>query len=373
MTAQPIARSPIARLPIVRSPIGNTVSMSSRLRSRPARIVACAVAAALLVAACGGDDDQVGGPGIVDLVGALPARDREDAIWVAYADLDVATELAGEERPDRPGDEDQLLEWGMAVSGPDADVAVPWPGDTARSLALTGEVDDELGWSILDVAAFAELQTPPARFAVYRGIDHDDVTAALGSADDGVSTAGDGDDFSVNPAERTAARPLGAPLHFAARDTLLGEAPDADELRAWAEDDAGSLLDDEGLAEVVGALDELGVYAAYVMAEAADTDGPTDTMAVAQLGATEDDPARGVLIYRFPDGGERGEPLVEERLDGASFVTNRPWSERFEAWEVEVEGDLVVVTVTFADDTSPAVLYQAVVTRDLVLGPPPAG
>ena len=195
---------------------------------------------------------------------------RANPALVVSGDLDRAGELAGVERPTSTADTDAVFDWALAISGGprdggNSDVSV-MPLDALRFERLNriDEIDDELGWSILDVADLRRLDSPPEHLALddrrlrrradrrgagrphrrcvvdrRRGLRHRPVRGERG------------------PSTRQSVR-------TALDDGRLGESASTATIEAWL---AGkdTLGDDEAMHDVAAALDDHDVYSAIVV------------------------------------------------------------------------------------------------------------
>jgi len=366
-------------------------------RPLPALFVAGVALASL--AACGGDDggDSGGSSGDFSVAGALadlPGSALEDHYVLTAADLDRATELAGASRPSADGDEDALFDWAIDLQGvrrPDGGdwppVAVIFPEATnPERLAQIAEFRDELGWTVLDVSSFAEVSAPPARFTVLQGdFDVDQIDAAIDSNDDDVWSIGE-EDFAVDVANASAARPLGESLRLAEQDGALAVSKSTPPIEDWV--DGGERLDeDDDLAAVAEALDGHDVYTVMILdgddlVFAPPVGGDISPEQLEELVAQQllpfevlgagltvvDDEAVGVLAYQHAtaDVAEENAALLEGLFaDGSSIVSSEPLSSMFTDVEVAVDGTTVTVTFGFDDETSPSALWRAVQVREL--------
>jgi hypothetical protein len=371
---------------------------STRRRSMPALVLAGATLASL--AACSGDDDSSsskGDSGEFSVAGALadlPESALEDHYVLTAADLDRATELAGANRPAAGSDdEDELFDWALEVQGVRHEEGAAWPAvavlfpeaTNPEYLSQIAEFRDELGWTVLDVSSFAEVSAPPARFSVLQGdFDVEAIDAAIDSNDDDVWSIGE-EDFAVDIADRSAARPLGESLRLAEQDGALAVSKSTPPIEDWLGDEDRADRD-EDLAAVAGALDEHDVYAAMILdgddlVFAAPTGRETtpeelDALLGEQLLPFEvlgagltvvDGDAVGVLAYQHAsaDAAEENAALLETLFaDGASVVTREPLASMFTDVEVAVDDTTVTVTFGFADDTSPIAVWRAVQARE---------
>ena len=234
---------------------------------------------------------------------------------------------------------------------------------------LQGFVDD-VGWSLLDLDAFVERDTPPRRVAVLDGgFDQERIEGALDDAGDGVWRAGD-PEGDLDLADTTTARPIGETLWFTLDDDLLTVAGDEDDIDA----DGETLADDPTLAALAAALDDHDVYSALLTAD----DGLLGPVADRALGAAaspeavaaaEDLPqcegitgaAAGIaddgeplivlaMAHADEDSAEANVDAVTEALAEGELIGNqRPWSELVTVESVEADGTALVVTARPAD------------------------
>ena len=290
------------------------------------RSMAAALVLACLIPACsddGGDDTssskEYSVAGSLEQVPASAAQD--DAALIMSGDLDRASEIAGVERPSGSGARD-VVPWlqsitGGTVDGERSDVSI-MPLDALRLINATrlDEVDDELGWSVLDVRTYTGVDAPPGHFAAMTGeFDDDEIDAAQGDREDDIWSLG-GEDFSVDPKEISAARPIGGSVRTALHDGLLAESASTPPVRDWLDGD-DTLADDDTLLAVARALDDHDVYSSLItrtagQSSSSGTDRTTPDAAVDAelapfdvigLGSADDDgEAKAVLVYHSEDG-----------------------------------------------------------------------
>ena len=192
---------------------------------RTSSVLAIVLLAGAGVSACSSDDEGKSSSSdgfFASSLEQLPdsARADDGGVMVYAADYDRATEIAGVERPpDGSTDDDEVADWLSALDGrsDDADEVVSaLPPVSAGNSLLSDPAGyrDEVGWYITDVHSYVESQQLPDVFVVLTGsFDTDDLEASLGEADDGIWSIG-GDDFSVEVADATPARPLGQSLRL---------------------------------------------------------------------------------------------------------------------------------------------------------------
>jgi hypothetical protein len=331
------------------------------------------LACVLVAAACAKSGDAGGGStSLSAYLGQLPApapEDGGDVILVNYADLARASEIAGVERPDDPGDNDAIQDWLAAVTGyreTGGHAVAALPPTTAqieRSAEMEAFVDD-VGWSILEVDSYAERDTPPGRVAVLDGhFDRGRLADTLDDAGDGVWVAGD-PEAGIDPDGITPARPLGQPLWF----TLGGQRLRVSGTENDVDPEGDTLADDAALAALAGALEDHDVYTAMLAAggplglDAAAEEirgrgelplGPRcEGLTGAGVGVADDGDPLIVLALSQASGSQAdaNASVVEDVLrTGDDVMTDRPWSDIVTVESVEVEDGVVVATLRPAE------------------------
>lgn len=346
-------------------------------------------------ASCSGDDggeDSGGEFSVAELLAEIPESTLDDGYSLTASDIDRAAELANAERPSDDADVDEILDWALAMSGVRADegegnpVAVLFPQAVNENrLAQIDEFRDELGWSLLQISSFIELNLPPVRFTVMDGsFDTDELDDALGGADDGIWSVG-GEDFETDLADASAARPLGESLRLAERDGVLAVSRSTPPIEEWVEDDSDTLAEDDALVAVATALDDSEVYTAMILdGETLSIGGaaitpeqlqefeetalqPFDVLGVGL--SMDDGDALATFVYHHVDedtaeeNAARLEDLIE---DGASLVDQEPLSNRFELVDVTVDGNTVTMTLHLADDALARQVFSMVFAQDII-------
>lgn len=357
--------------------------------------VALAGAALVGVAACGGDDSSSssGGYSVADGLEQLPESTLEDGYLIQTADLDRASELAGLARPDPDADADDLADWAIQITGFRGDgddvaiVAAVLPqAANPQQLYDVDDFRDEAGWSIAEVDSYIEVNLPPDRFTVLEGeFDTDALDDALGDADDGIWSLGDGDDYDIDITERSPARPLGETLRIAEQDGHLAVSKSTDQIEDWLEGDGDTAADDDDLRAVGEALDDQDVYSAMILdGEDLTVGGPgltpeqldeIDDLALDEFEALgvgltmEDDEPRAVFVYQYDDEAaaeDAAEQLEDIFEDGTSLRTATPISDYFTDVEITVDGSTVTAVAEFARDSPAARIWNFAFSRDLI-------
>ncbi|MGI8947964.1 MAG: hypothetical protein ACR2FV_08340, partial [Ornithinimicrobium sp.] len=197
----------------------------------------------LLVTACAGDPAREGlrSGEEFSVLGALrevPRPEDDSLLVVQVGDLDTAIAHSGLAR-DGALDE-TAWEWmGPLFSflghrGPEAPIYVPLPGVfPPRSFQSLPALREELGWSVVDVDAFVEMNAVPGRFSVRAGGFDDQTQAHLPEVADGVVTAGGGEDLEDQTGSATPARRLGRPLRMAQSDGRIAASLTLPAVQEW--------------------------------------------------------------------------------------------------------------------------------------------
>lgn len=190
------------------------------------------------------------------MLGALrevPRPEDDSLLVVQVGDLDTAIAHSGLAR-DGALDE-TAWEWmGPLFSflghrGPEAPIYVPLPGVfPPRSFQSLPALREELGWSVVDVDAFVEMNAVPGRFSVLAGGFDDQTLAHLPEVADGVVTAGGGEDLEDQTGSATPARRLGRPLRMAQSDGRIAASLTLPAVQEWVGGPEDTLADDEDLA-----------------------------------------------------------------------------------------------------------------------------
>ena len=367
-------------------------------------VPALSVSLALFTASCGSDEDGDGGStdefSIESLLDEVPASvaTGSSSVRIVAGDLDLATEAGGGQRPSADDDVsvDELIDWIGPLTGVSRDDS-PSPvhlllpdAVSPQRLAENDAITDELGWSVVDVGSFIELQNPPQAFALLEtDVEDEQLTAAAGEPDDGIWRLG-GEDLEIDVAGSTPARPLGNSLRMAVDDGLLAVSRTTPPVTEWLDDEGDTIGDDEALASIAAALDDAGVYSATLLVtdfsiagalggratpdqiaaivEDADLIAPFDAIGVG-LGIDDDGSPVATFVHHHANDDDAASNVDNIRTvfeDGVSFVNNRPLRELFDLRDVRADGPLVVTTVGFADDVPPGIVWQMLDNRDIV-------
>lgn len=367
------------------------------------RLPIALLAPLLLATACTGEpqtESLASGDGysVLGALSEVPVGADGEQIMVTTGDLAEASRLSGLARPDDVADRDAVNDWIgplLGSSGADrmhAPVMVPLGSLLSQhAIADMAGVDEELGWSLLDVDAFVEVTAAPDNFAVVlgEGIAPDE---DLPEVTDGVVTAGEGEDHEADVGAVTPARPIGAPLRMAQSGTALAVSPTTSLVQAWASG-GESLADDEALAAVAAAFDEVGVVSA-VLAKGHSMDVatvlagrggsqeqveamlaeyeelvPTGPFAAVGLGfgVDGDEPRATVVLHLADDAAAQAAVPVLQRqyTEGNSLLTGRPLADTFELLDAAADGPLAVLQLTPAQGVPVHTAFQQLLAGDL--------
>lgn len=356
------------------------------------------LAAPLLLATACSDDDSGGSGGafgsgssfsVESALAELPSRFDTDGLTIQVGDLAAASEVVEAERP-TSADDDRLIPWSMELTAygeGSRSVFVPIAEQLGHQyLARNVEIDEELGWSIVDVDAFVEALIPPHAMlvAVGEGIDPTRVRAAeVVEVGDGVVTAGEGEDLHTHLDAITAARPLGRPLRMAPQDGRIAVGRVLADIERWADDEPDDTLADieayRGLAEH---LDGADPYAAVIhrMSGASDprtemalesTDTPRLTAGYDLVGlawSSVDGEPVITIVHRWTGesaAAEQADLLRRIFEDGRSVQSGHQLSDLVTVDDVAAEGQFTITTLSLVDDTPAIAPYQMLMSRDL--------
>lgn len=313
------------------------------------------------------------------MLGEVPASVRTDPEFeLRVGDLAAATDLAGLERP---GGLDGVPTWlsGLVGVGEDARVHVPLTVPLAPNAPAT-MVEDDLGWSVLDVDRFVSWTSLNAITTVIAG-DVDESTLAELPEAGGIRSAGEGADLEDGLENATPARPTGVPMRMAAQDGWLVSSPYTPIVQEWRSG-AATLADDEALTSMAEVLDARGVYAAYAstpveggldqlpepVVEALElTPASFPEFDMYAIGwATSGDDAVLTVVYHDTDGRDVAstQRLVEERWAAYSF-RGRPMPDLVDVDDVTIEGANVVVDLRPAEGLGPDLVAQLADAEEL--------
>lgn len=307
------------------------------------RRAAVLVAAALLLSACG-DRDSEGGWTVASALAQLPAGTATDGYVIAMADLDAARQQAGV----KPGDDaDLTLEWlsalsrGEAASPDGSAVLVPVPEDV--SLIRPSDFETVTGFHVGQAAAFTHVGAPPQSFTVFDGLGGDALGGSLIPVDGGIRTDVEGEDLVLDTSAEGALSRLGRPTRFATKGDRVAMSSQTPTLHDWL-DGAGSLADDEALAEVAEALDRVGVVSAMLSAPrtaAASPGMPAEAFDTVGLGWSD---GRIHVAYRFTTSPDAGR--LEALWRDSTLMSGAAVSEYFLVEGVDVDGHVATVTLS---------------------------
>lgn len=338
---------------------------------RTAIVVSTLALAAGTTAGCGDDgpDHLTAGDGfsVEAALAELPVPTEDgDGLTVVIFDLTAAAEANGAgERPTSEGED--LGRWLLTATGtatPEGEDGFPPvflpPVDVlgSQGIAQVEEIEDEVGWSVLDVDAVAEATLPPQRFGVVTGDVGEDTFADAGLEpdEDGVVSVGEGEDGEVDPDHTSPARPLGAALRMAADGDRLAVSSSTEAAAEWLDGEAETLAEDDDLRSIAAALDDADALCAYLTVVA---DG-LDFTAVGFGWSVEDGEPRMTLAFAYDDEGaaegDAGE--IEAALTGDDVA------DQVALDEVEVDEGVVVAHVRPGPEGRPQSALDMLIQRD---------
>lgn len=364
----------------------------------PAAVLAVALAG---VSGCGSSDDDDGGrtTGEADafaeefsVLGALhelPTAGVDlDEAMISMADLDAATEAGDVERPE-DGSREAFAAWMNPITGVEPnDVFVPLAMSFNVPAASPDDFAEVAGWSVNEVASFAEIAAPPYQFAVVTGLEDDALADSLVDSGDGIRSSAEGDDLQPDLANVSGVDKLGRPIRFLQQGDMVGFGTSTELVKGWA-DNSATAADDDSFAEVAAALDGAEVVSATLThvsggglaaalggqgaspeqiealeEEAGDLipDAPFDV-----IGIGWDAEGEVHVAYHFEDSAAAQESadVLEKTWSEGTTMTRQPMSEVVTVEGVDTEGAVVVVSVTPAEQRA-GFLHQMMQRRELV-------
>ncbi len=313
------------------------------------RTAATLVAAALLLSGCGAQDSP-GGWTVASALAQLPAGTTADDYVITMADLAAALEQAGAEQGDSA---EAVAAWlpaltrGEAASPEGAAVLVPVPDDVAR--LHPADFATITGFRLGQATSFAHIGAPPSSFTVFDGLGDGALAGSLIPLDGGIYTDIDGEDGVPDFTAEDALSQVRRPTRFAEDGGAVAMSSQTPTLREWL-DGAGTLADDEALAEVAGALDRVGVVSALLTAPrtaAASPGMPETAFDTIGLGWSA---GKVYVVYRFaaaPDAGQ-----LEALWRDTTLLTGATVSEFVLVDGVAVDGNVATVTLSPAEGRS---------------------
>ena len=337
---------------------------------------AAALGLGLGLGACGGGGSSGSGDGgrFTSLLAAVPdsAGARSQVIVTDWA---AARDVAGVSTP-AVDDEEALGTYLRALSGLDSPVTIF--SEFARDPRLE-EFESEMGFSLLDFDAELIAGAVPETIQLLEGdfefgslesaAQDDEIWSAQLAVSEyaGTDYLAWGEDFEINPRDRSAARPLGESLRIGlVNDRLVWVKSTAlmESVIDAASGETRSLADVEVLVGLAGVLDDASAYGGFLSADAALFALPAPEFAdepdlsiveLAGLGAEYLGLATGATVV----DGRPGLVVAIAHADSARATTNatqlettlregrsaengQPWSDLVQIDEIVVEDTLVV-------------------------------
>lgn len=304
----------------------------------------------------------------------------DDTFELRVGDLSSASELAGATRPDEPED---APAWTNALMGVGDSRLVHVPLTLPLSPnAPAPAVEEDLGWSIVDVHRFVSWTSINAITTVVAGSLGPGTLAGLPEAG-GMRSAGEGADLDHELANASPARPLGVPMRMVAEDGWLIETPFSSVAREWRTG-TPTLGDVPALAGLARALDARDSYAAYLstpveygtaslppgVAEALglrrEMFPDTDAYAIG-WSVTDGEPTATVAFHDRDGRGTSTTRRLVQQLWTGDTSRGQPVSDLVTVERVSVEGDVVVLDLSLPSTSLPDHLVRVVEFEDIML------
>ncbi len=297
---------------------------------------------------------------------SLPQVPAENGVQITVVDLAGSEELLGIE----PATADDRLRW-MAVAGPVDEGGLGFRVATPELFLRLGLgpdlLEEEVGFSLLDIDSTAEVSAAPERVNVFVGPDGWGGKAEPYQGD--LSTIGQADDFEIDPASRSVLDSLGRPVRLAERDGRLAASFSTPVLEGWVDGSPATYAGDDRVSPIAEALDGHDVVSALLfigdffaapplfpedrLEEFADLPYISQPFIAAGIGNTiRDGRAIEVVAYRFltDDSAEAAMPSIETAWTTAdSVVAPTPIADLAEFQSMERTGPVVTVVVAVPD------------------------
>ena len=298
---------------------------------------------------------------------------------ILAADLDLASSLAGVQRPVDPAEASPgLSALTSGVEDPVVHVPLEIPLASRYPAAL---VEEDLQWSVLDVRRFVSWTTSSRTSTVAAGGFDEATLEGLPEAG-GISSAGQGKDLQGDLATASPARPQGIPLRMAVAEGRLIASPFTRVVQQWLDGRARTLADAPVLAGLASVLDARAVYSARISTPVRIGTAPLPPGVMEALGLTEDsfpeydlygigwatadDGPLITVAYHDTDGRELAETRrrVEERWTSLTG-RGRRLPDLVEAGPVTIEGEYVVVELVPVNGQPPEIVALIADQEDL--------
>lgn len=332
------------------------------------------------------------------VLGALrevPRPEDDSLLVVQVGDLDTALAHSGLER-DGALDE-TAWEWMgplfhfLGHGEPEAPIYVPLPDVLSPGpIDSLSAVDDELGWSVVDVDAFVSMNTPGANFSVVVGEFDEQTLGHLPEVADGVVTAGHGADNEPQSGASTVARRLGRPLRMAQSENRIAASLTLPAVEEWIGGAEDTMAGDEELAAVAAVIDDAGATTAYLARGtshsaahvfrsapdfAARLQARTDELVadpfdVVGIGWAAPDGAPEITVaYCFdsPEAAGRATGVLADLWrEGKSLLIEEPFSDQFTFAGSESAGRVALVHLGLTEGTSTGEILGMLQSGELV-------
>src|SRR5699024_4210479 len=200
-----------------------------------------------------------------------------------------------------------------------------------------GELEEQLGWSTLDVDTFVALESQPDAFTVVTGDGiADRVADDLVDTGDGIVSTSDADDGETDPQNVTPADQYGRPVHLAGDGDRLALSHQSPTLQNLLGGPGATLADDASLASIAAARDDAGAVSAVLDSLSARPVG---------IGWAADDDHAAVATIAFAHGSEAEAASAATELETlfteGTDALGRSMSELYTLEAVTTVGSLV--------------------------------
>lgn len=327
------------------------------------------------------DRPELPGFSIEAMLEELPASVvTDDTFELRVGDLSHASELAGVARPD---DAEDASGWVSALLGVGESRLVHVPLTLPLSPnAPAAMVQDDLGWSIVDVDRFASWTSVNAITTVVAGSITDDTLAGLPEAG-GLRSAGEGADLDHELANASPARPLGVPMRMVADEGWLIETPFSSVAKEWRTG-TPTLGDVPVFVGLARALDSREAYSAYMGTpvrygtvplhpEVSEALGlrrgvfpDTDAFAIG-WSLTDGEPTATVAFHDRDGRGMAETQRLVHQLWTGNTSRGRPVSDLATIEQSTVDGDVVILDLSLPPTSLPDHLMRVVEFEDVML------
>jgi hypothetical protein len=264
------------------------------------------------------------------------------------------------------------------VDGEPPPVYVPLAVPLAPSIPAA-LVEEDLGWSIVDVDRFVSWTSRRVTTTVVAG-EFDGQTLAGLPETRGISSAGTGPDLTGDLQQASPVRPQGIPVRMAVDDEWLIASPLTPVVKDWRNGSQPTLADDPVLSDLAAVLDEAGAVSAMItsaksVAHHLPPQAVLERIREQGIGfaefdiyaigwAVEGDQPRFVVAYHTTGDSAPAVDQIAARWLGINY-RGRDMSAFVEVTGIDDAGDIVVVTGKPAPEKGGEVLMNMSILPDL--------